>query len=81
MNIASLIVSEATVVETRTQNTGITTIRVEMVNVPTMDIIRRGILIGFVAKLGSGSSGVSMKRKLNGSLALPITTTRITGTP
>jgi hypothetical protein len=81
MNIVSLIVSEATVVETRTQNTGITTIGVEMVNVPTMDIVRRGILIRFVAKLGSGSSGVSMKRKLNGSLALPITTTRITGTP
>jgi hypothetical protein len=34
-----------------------------MVNVPTMDIVRRGILIGFVAKLGSGSSGVSMKKE------------------
>jgi hypothetical protein len=60
--------SKATVVETRTQNASITTIGVEMVGVPTMDVVKRGILIGFV------SDGVSIGKKLNGSLALPITT-------
>jgi hypothetical protein len=42
-----------------------------MVGVPTMDVVRRGILIGFV------SSGVLIGKKLNGRWALPITTTRV----
>jgi hypothetical protein len=66
--------SKATVVEIRTQNVGITTIGVEMVGVPTMDVVRRGILFGFATKLGSESGEVLIGKKLNGSLALPITT-------
>jgi hypothetical protein len=44
---------------------GITTTRVEKVVVPNMDVVRRGILIRSVAKLGSGSGGVSVGRNLN----------------
>jgi hypothetical protein len=51
-----------------------------MIVVSTMDVIRRGILIGSREKLGSGSSGILTGRKLNGSLALPIVITRIVGT-
>jgi hypothetical protein len=41
-----------------------------MVILPTMDVVRRGILIGCIAKLGSGSDGVSAGRKLSGGSAL-----------
>jgi hypothetical protein len=41
---------------------GITTIGVEIIIAPNIDIVRKGILIGFVTKLGNGSSGVSMVR-------------------
>jgi len=46
-----------------------------------MDVIKRGILIGFIAKLGSGSSGVLTIRNLNRSSTLPIATTRVVGKP
>jgi hypothetical protein len=46
-----------------------------------MDVVKRGILIRFVAKLGSGSNGVSTGRKLNGSMALLTTTIGVFGTP
>jgi hypothetical protein len=46
-----------------------------------MDVVRRGLLIGSATKLGSGSGGVLARRKLNGSLALPITTTRVVRAP
>jgi hypothetical protein len=36
-----------------------------MVVVPNIDVVRRGILIGFIAKLGNGSNGVSIGRNLN----------------
>jgi hypothetical protein len=45
-----------------------------------MDVIRRGILIGYVAKLNSGLGGVSTRRKLSGNTTLPTTTTRVVGT-
>jgi len=45
-----------------------------------MDVVRRGTLIGFVAKLGNGLSGVLVGRKLNGNLALPIVIIRVVGT-
>jgi hypothetical protein len=73
-------VSKVAVVETRRQNASITTIRVETVVVPTMDVVKRGVLIGFVTKLGSGSGGILIGRKLSGSSALP-TTIGIVGTP
>jgi hypothetical protein len=58
----------------------ITTIGVEIIVAPTMDVVRRGTLIGFVAKLGNGLSGVLVGRKLNGNLALPIVIIRVVGT-
>jgi hypothetical protein len=61
-------VSEVTVVETQRQhakvgvtqsyNTGITTTRMEMIVAPNIDVVRREVLIGSLAKLGSRSGGV-----------------------
>jgi hypothetical protein len=52
-----------------------------MVVVPNIDFVRMGILLGFVAKLGSGLGGISVGRNLNRSIALPIVTTRGVGKP
>jgi hypothetical protein len=52
----------------------ITTIEVETIILPTMDVIKRGILIRSIKQLGSGLGGVSTRRKLNGSTTLLITT-------
>jgi hypothetical protein len=52
-----------------------------MVVEPNIDVIRRGVLIGFVTKMGSGSSGVLALRNLNRSLVLPIGTIAIVGIP
>ncbi len=60
---------------------GITTAIVEMVIMPNIDVVRRGILIGFVAKLDNGLGGVSTGRNLSQNSALPMATTRIIGTP
>jgi hypothetical protein len=91
VNIASPIVSEVTVVETWIQPTRvvvtqsldarITTTWVETIVTPNMNVVRRGILIAFVAKLGSGWNGILIGRKLNGNTTLPTTTTRVVGTP
>jgi hypothetical protein len=54
---------------------GITAIRVEMVIAPNIDVVRRRVLIGFKAKLGSGSSGVLAIRNFSQSLALLTFTT------
>jgi hypothetical protein len=54
---------------------------VEIVVTPNIDVVKKGILIGFIAKLGSGSSGVSARRNLSRSSALLITTTGVVGTP
>ncbi len=82
---------EATIVKTRRQHAwvggtqsldvGITTAIVEMVIMPNIDVVRRGILIGFVAKLDNGLGGVSTGRNLSQNSALPMATTRIIGTP
>ncbi len=60
---------------------GITTIGVETVVMPTMDVVKRGVLIGSTTKLGSGLSGVLVGRKLSGSMTLPTTTIKVVGTP
>ncbi len=44
---------------------------------PNIDIVTRGILIGFATKLGSGPDVVLAGWKLSGSIALPTTTTRV----
>jgi hypothetical protein len=72
--------SEATFTETRKQharvgvtqsfNASITTTGVETVVAPNIDVIKKGILIRYVAKLGSGLGGVSTKKNLNQSLTL-----------
>jgi hypothetical protein len=45
-----------------------------------MDVVRRGVLIRSIAKLGRGLCGVSIEKKLNGNTTLPTTTTRVVGT-
>jgi hypothetical protein len=45
-----------------------------------MDVVKKGILIGFVTNLGSGLGGILIGRNLNWSLALPIITTKVVGT-
>jgi hypothetical protein len=63
---------EMAIVETQRQPTGIVitqsfdvgkiTTRVEIVVVPIMDVVKRGVLIGFIAKLDNGLHGVSIKK-------------------
>jgi len=36
-----------------------------MVVAPTMDVVKRGVLIGYVSKLGSGSNGILARRNLS----------------
>jgi len=60
---------------------GITTTWVETIVAPSIDVIKRGVLIGFIIKLGSGSSGVSVVRNLSRSSALPTFTTGVVHTP
>jgi len=43
---------------TQSLDVGITTTRVETFVVPTMDVVRRGILTGSTTKMGSGLDGV-----------------------
>ncbi len=47
------------------------TIGVVTIVVPNMDIVRKGVLIGSIAKLGSGLSGVLARRNLNQSSTVP----------
>jgi hypothetical protein len=82
-------VSKVTIVETRKQHAkvgvtpsfgaSITTTGVEIVVVPNIDVVRRGVLIGFVAKLGSRSNGILAIRNLSRSSTLPISTIRVVG--
>jgi hypothetical protein len=75
INTTSPIMLKATVVETWRQhararvtqslNACITTTRVETVVVPNIDVVRRGILIGFIVKLGSISNRVLARRNLS----------------
>ncbi len=52
---------------------------VETVVEPNMNVVKRGVLIGFVSKLGSGSSGVSARRNLSQSSTLPAATIGVVG--
>jgi hypothetical protein len=79
-------VSKVIVVETQKQHAGvkviqsfnacITTTRMEIVVVPNINVVRKGVLIKSVSKLGNGSCGVLA----NQSLALPTVTTKVVGT-
>jgi hypothetical protein len=55
--------------------------RVEMVVVPSIDVVGRGVLIRSIAELGSKSTGVLIGRNLNQSLALIVTITKIVSIP
>jgi hypothetical protein len=50
------------------------TTRVETMVAPNTNIVRSGVLIGFAANLGSGSSGVLAGRNLSWSSTLSTTT-------
>ncbi len=82
---------EAVVVGTRRQPTGIkvtqslnavmTTTRVETVVAPIMNVVRRGVLIGFATNLGRRLGKYLVGRNLSRSLELPVITSRVVGTP
>ncbi len=48
---------------------------------PTQNFITNGILIGYATNLGRGLGGVLARRNLSRSSGIPISTTRIVGTP
>ncbi len=51
----------------------------ETIVAPNIDVVRRGVLIGSITKLGLG--GVSTVRNLNRSSPLPTTNTGVVGIP
>ncbi len=53
----------------------------EMVVEPNINVVRGGILIEFATKLGNGSNGVSTRRNLSQSLALPTAIIKVVGIP
>jgi hypothetical protein len=92
INVTSPRVSKVIVVETPKQlvkieviqsfNVVITTKRVEMVVVaPNMDVVRRGVIIRFVANLGHGSGRFLAKMSFSRSLGLTTINTKVVGTP
>ncbi len=46
-----------------------------------MGVVKSGVLIRSIAKLGSGSGGVSTRKKLSGSTTLPTTIIEVVATP
>jgi hypothetical protein len=54
---------------------------VEIIITPNMDVIKKGVIIGSITKLGSGLGGILAERNLTRSSALPITTIGVVGTP
>jgi len=91
VNTTSLIMSKATVVETQKQHVGIGTTQslnegkrttgVETVVAPSIDVVRRGILIESTTKLGSESCGVLAGRNLRQSSRLPAVIIGVVGIP
>jgi len=54
---------------------------VQTVVEPNINVVKRGVLIGFISKLGSGSSGVFARRNLGQSLTLPAAIIGVVGIP
>jgi hypothetical protein len=46
-----------------------------------INVVKKKVIIEFVAKLGSGLGGISTIRNLSRSSTLPATTTRVVGIP
>ncbi len=53
----------------------------ETIVVPNIDVIRRRILIRFVAKLGNGSNGILVVRNLNQNSTLLAAIIKVVGIP
>jgi len=66
---------------TQSLDVGITTTRIETFVAPSMDVVRRGVLIGSITKMGNGLDGILARRKLNGNTTLPTTTIGVVVTP
>jgi hypothetical protein len=66
---------------TQSLNVVVTTTRVEMIVAPIMNVVRRGVVIGFVTNLGRGSGKFLVGRNLSRSSGLLVTTSGIVGTP
>jgi hypothetical protein len=62
-------------------NAVITTIGVDMVVTPNMNVAKRRVVIRYVINLGLGLDEFSTGRSLSKSLGLPTTNTRVVGTP
>jgi hypothetical protein len=60
-------------------NVGITTIRMETILEPNIEVVRRGILIRFATNLGSGLGGVLARSNLSQSSMLLVTITKVVG--
>jgi hypothetical protein len=52
-----------------------------MVVAPNMNLIRKGIVIGFATNLGCGLGRFLVRRNLSRSSGLSITNIRVVGTP
>ncbi len=46
-----------------------------------MNVVRKGVVIGFATNLGQGSGGFLVRMNLSRSLGLPATNTKVVGTP
>ncbi len=91
VNTIPPIMSKVVIVETQKQNVRIgitqsfnaviTTIGMEVVFTPNINVVRKGVLIIFVAKLGTRSNGVLVGRNLNQSSMLPTAIITVIGIP
>ncbi len=52
-----------------------------MIVVPSTNVIRRGVIIGFANNLGHGLNGFLVGRNLNKSSKLPMANIGVVGTP
>jgi hypothetical protein len=59
----------------------ITTIGKKTVIAPNTNVVKRGVVIGFVVNLGCGLNGFSARRNLNRSLRLLVVNTIFVRTP
>jgi hypothetical protein len=62
-------------------NVKITTTKVETIVAPSIDVVKRGILIGSATKLNSKLGGVLTRRNLSQSSVLPTATIRVVSIP
>jgi len=54
---------------------------VETIVMPNIDVVKKGVVIGSAAKLGSKLGGVLVLKNLSQSSALPTSSTGVVGTP